>query len=169
MTSMYSLRGRIRGHYDSHAMVGVIASNPRRKNLSFSLALNVTIMAVSSNERRRNVQKVVLCTVISMLIENRRRQLFKRKQVKRFWTRGIFRDRKLHSEYYTLYLDLRDNDREFHYRSSETMAINMYSMQQNIYNNTTMNAIDEGKITAMKSRTRKNPIDVIHKIHSFPS
>ena len=88
MTSMYSLRGRIRGHYDSHAMVGVIASNPRRKNLSFSLALNVTIMAVSSNERRRNVQKVVLCTVISMLIENRRRQLFKRKQVKRFWTSG---------------------------------------------------------------------------------
>ena len=51
-----------------------------------------------------------------MMIDNRRRKLFKKKQVKRFWTRGIFRDRKLYSEYYNLYLNLRDNDREFHYR-----------------------------------------------------
>ena len=72
--------------------------------------------AVSDSERRRNIQKVVLCTAISIFIENRRRRLFKRKQIKRFWTRGIFRNRKLHSEYYTLYLDLRENDREFHYR-----------------------------------------------------
>lgn len=71
---------------------------------------------LSYNQKRRNVQKVVLCTVISMLIERRRRKIFKRKQMKRFWTRGIFRDRKLHSEYYNLYLDLRENDREFHYR-----------------------------------------------------
>ena len=40
----------------------------------------------------------------------------KTKQVKRFWRRGIFKDRKLHSEYYNLYQSLRDLDREFHYR-----------------------------------------------------
>ena len=36
--------------------------------------------------------------------------------MKRFWRRGIFRDRKLHNEYYTLYQSLRESDREFHYR-----------------------------------------------------
>ena len=41
--------------------------------------------AVSDSERRRNIQKVVLCTAISIFIENRRRRLFKRKQIKRFW------------------------------------------------------------------------------------
>ena len=45
-----------------------------------------------------------------------RKQLIKKKQIKRFWRRGIFRDRKLHSEYYTLYQTLRESDREFHYR-----------------------------------------------------
>ena len=66
--------------------------------------------------KRRDVQKVVLCAAISVLIDNRRRRLYKLKQVKRFWRRSIFQDRRLHSEYYHLYLELRENDREFHYR-----------------------------------------------------
>ena len=70
----------------------------------------------SYNEKRKRVQRIVLCAAISVLIDNRRRQLFKKKQVKRFWRRSIFRDRKLHSQYYTLYKNLRENDREFHYR-----------------------------------------------------
>ena len=31
-------------------------------------------------------------------MDNRRKKLFKKKQVRRFWTGGIFRDSKLHSE-----------------------------------------------------------------------
>ena len=42
--------------------------------------------------------------------------LFKKKQIKRFWRRGIFKVRKLFSEYYTLYQSLRVSDREFHCR-----------------------------------------------------
>ena len=60
--------------------------------------------------------RIILYASIGVMISNRRKQLFKKKQVKRFWRRGIFRDRKLYSEYYTLYQTLRDNDREFHYR-----------------------------------------------------
>ena len=42
--------------------------------------------------------------------------LTKKKQVKHFWRRAIFQRRKLHSKYYALYQNLRENDREFHYR-----------------------------------------------------
>ena len=68
------------------------------------------------SEKSRKIKKIVLLTAISVLIDQRRRRLYKKKQIKRFWRRSIFRDRKLHSEYYTLYLDLRNEDREFHYR-----------------------------------------------------
>ena len=61
-------------------------------------------------------KRIILYAAIAVIISNRRKSLFKKKQIKRFWTRGIFRDRKLHSEYYTLYQNLRDEDREFHYR-----------------------------------------------------
>ena len=67
-------------------------------------------------ERRREIQRIVFLTAISVFIDQRKKRTFKKKQIKRFWRRSIFRDRKLHSEYYTLYLDLRNNDREFHYR-----------------------------------------------------
>ena len=50
------------------------------------------------------------------MIANRQKQLVKKKQVKRFWRRGMFKDRKLHSEYYNLYQSLRDSNRKFHYR-----------------------------------------------------
>ena len=60
--------------------------------------------------------RIILYAAIGVIISNRQKQLVKKKQVKRFWRRGIFRDRKLYSEYYTLYQTLRDNDREFHYR-----------------------------------------------------
>ena len=43
--------------------------------------------------------------------------LVKKKQVRRFWRRGIFKNRKLHSEYYNVCQTLRDSDREFHYQS----------------------------------------------------
>ena len=67
-------------------------------------------------ERRREIQRIVFLTAISVFIDQRKKRTFKKKQIKRFWRRSIFRDRKLHSEYYTLYLNLRNNDREFHYR-----------------------------------------------------
>ena len=58
----------------------------------------------------------MLYASIALMMERRRRMLVKKKQVKRFWRRGIFRDRKIQSEYYNLYQTLRDTDREFHYR-----------------------------------------------------
>ena len=71
-------------------------------------------MAAATNTKR--MKRIILLAAIGVLASNRSRQLIKKKQIKRFWRRGIFRDRKLHSEYYTLYQNLRDNDREFHYR-----------------------------------------------------
>ena len=67
-------------------------------------------------ERRREIQRIVIFTATSVLIDQRKKHIFKKKQIKRFWRKSIFQDRKLHSEYYTLYLNLRNNDREFHYR-----------------------------------------------------
>ena len=61
-------------------------------------------------------KKFILYAAIGVMGSNRQKQLFKKKQVKRFWRRGIFRDRKLYSEYYTLYQQLRNSDRELHYR-----------------------------------------------------
>ena len=60
--------------------------------------------------------RIILYAAIGVMIYNRRKQLIKKKQRKRYWRRGIFRDRKLYSEYYTLYQSLRESDREFHYR-----------------------------------------------------
>ena len=59
---------------------------------------------------------IILYAAIGVMIVNRRKRLIKKKQIKRFWRRGIFRDRKIHSEYYTLYQTLRESDTEFHYR-----------------------------------------------------
>ena len=67
-------------------------------------------------EKRKKVQRIVLLTAITVFIDQCRKQIYKKKQVKRFWRRSIFHDRKLYSEYYTLYLELRNGDREFHYR-----------------------------------------------------
>ena len=51
---------------------------------------------------------------------NRAKQLVKQKQKqkqrRRFWQREIFRDRKLYSDYYTVYQKLRQQDREYHYK-----------------------------------------------------
>ena len=58
---------------------------------------------------------MTLYAAIGVMIYNRRKQLIKKKQRKRYWRRGIFRDRKLYIEYCTLYQSLRDSDREFHY------------------------------------------------------
>ena len=77
-----------------------------------------SIMAAATNTKR--MKRIILLAAIGVLASNRSRQLIKKKQIKRFWRRGIFRDRKLHSEYYTLYQNLRDNDREFHYRYVRT-------------------------------------------------
>ena len=86
----------------------------------YSLDTGVTPLLVKVREFIRNMaafnKKVLLYAAIGVSICNRQRQLFKKKQIKRFWTRGIFRDRKLHSEYYTLYQQLRDEEREVHYR-----------------------------------------------------
>ena len=71
-------------------------------------------MAVCSKHNIR--ARIILYGVIGVMIANRQKQLVKKKQVKRFWRRGIFKDRRLHSEYYNLYQSLRDSDREFHYR-----------------------------------------------------
>ena len=75
-----------------------------------------TVIMVSDREKRRNIQRVVLYASIAICIDRRRKKLFKKKQIKRFWTRRIFRDRRLHSEYFTLYKNLRDSDREFHFK-----------------------------------------------------
>ena len=48
--------------------------------------------------------KILLCAAVGIMFFNRQKRLYKKKQVKRFWRRSIFRDRRLHSEYYTTYL-----------------------------------------------------------------
>ena len=68
----------------------------------------------SYNDKRRKVQKTVLLTAISTLIDNRRWQLFKKKQVKRFWRRSLIAIVD-NSKNYHLYLQLRKNS-EFYYR-----------------------------------------------------
>ena len=71
-------------------------------------------MAVCSKNNSR--ARILLYAAIGVMISRRRKELYKKKQKRRFWRRGIFRDRKLHSEYYTLYESLRESDRETHYR-----------------------------------------------------
>ena len=59
--------------------------------------------------------RVLLFAAIGVMTIRRNKQLYKRKQVRRFWRRGIFSERELHSEYFHLYQTLRDDDREFHF------------------------------------------------------
>ena len=58
----------------------------------------------------------MLYAAIAALVANRRKQKAKKKQIKRFWRREIFKNREIYSEYFTLYQELRNKDREFHYR-----------------------------------------------------
>ena len=51
---------------------------------------------------------------IGVMTIRRNKQLYKKKQVRRLWRRGIFSERELHSEYFHFYQTLRDDDREFH-------------------------------------------------------
>ena len=60
--------------------------------------------------------QILLYAAIAVLSIRRRGQIYKRKQLKRFGRRGIFRERELHSEYFHLYQTLRDSDHEVHFR-----------------------------------------------------
>ena len=71
-------------------------------------------MAACSKDNSR--ARIILYAVIGVMMSKRKTQLVKEKQIKRFWRRGIFKDRKLHSEYYNIYQNLRESDREWHYR-----------------------------------------------------
>ena len=64
------------------------------------------------NSRKR----VLFYAAIALMIANRKKQKVKKKQIRRFWRRGIFKKREKYSEYFTLYQELRNTDREFHYR-----------------------------------------------------
>ena len=77
---------------------------------------NYIIKIMASLSKNNSHARIIFYAAVGVMIANWRKQLYKRKQVKRFWRRGIFRGRKLHSEYYTLYQSLRASDREFHYR-----------------------------------------------------
>ena len=78
------------------------------------LGSTFTKMAACSKANTR--ARIILYAAIGVMITSRKKQLVKKKQVKRFWRRGIFKDRKIHSEYYNLYQSLRESDRQFHYR-----------------------------------------------------
>ena len=60
-----------------------------------------------------NKRKLITLAIGAMMMASRKKKPIKQKQIRRFWTRGIFKDRELHSEYYTLYQELRERDREF--------------------------------------------------------
>ena len=60
--------------------------------------------------------KLLIFTSISVMRLRREKKIYKKKQIRRFCRRTIFKDRKLHSEYFHLYQTLREKDREFHYR-----------------------------------------------------
>ena len=69
-----------------------------------------------AHSKNNSPARILLHAAIGVMISNRRKKLMKKKQIKRFWRRCIFRDRKLYSEFYTLYHTLRNSDREMHYR-----------------------------------------------------
>ena len=69
----------------------------------------------SHNEHRSRI-RLILISAIGVMMTNRSKRLVKKKQVKRFWRRSIFRDRKLHSEYFNIYQQLREDDREMHFK-----------------------------------------------------
>ena len=60
--------------------------------------------------------RLLLFAAIGVMVARRRKQFFKKKQLRRFWRRGILKDRKLHSENYHMYQAMRESDREWHYR-----------------------------------------------------
>ena len=75
------------------------------------LILNILYRNMAAISRIKNSrEKILLYAAIGILVYNRRKNIFKKKQIKRFWRRSIFRDRRLYSEYYTIYQDLRDTD-----------------------------------------------------------
>ena len=57
--------------------------------------------------------RILLYGAIGVLIARRREPALPEKQLKRFWRRGIFCERKLHSEYYHLEQTLEGNTAMF--------------------------------------------------------
>ena len=62
------------------------------------------------------IYPMILLAVIGLMAARRSKQFAKGKQIKTSWRRSIFRDRKLYSEYFNVYQNLRDKDREFHFK-----------------------------------------------------
>ena len=60
--------------------------------------------------------RILIGAAIVVMNIRRKKQIYKKKQLRRFWRRGIFKERELHSEYFHLYQTMRDKDREFHYQ-----------------------------------------------------
>jgi hypothetical protein len=60
--------------------------------------------------------RIVISATIVVMNIRRKRQIYKKKQLRRFWRRGVFKQRELHSEYFHLYQTMRDIDREYHYQ-----------------------------------------------------
>ena len=58
------------------------------------------------------IYPMILLAVIGLMAAMRSKQFAKGKQIKIFWCRSIFRDRKFYSEYYNVYHNLRDKDRD---------------------------------------------------------
>ena len=59
--------------------------------------------------------RVLLYAAIGIMAVQRNRQIYKKKQLQRFWRKGMFSQREMHSEYFHLYQTFRDDDREFHF------------------------------------------------------
>ena len=77
-------------------------------------SLQSSTMAAHSKLQSRS--RIILVAVIGVMGARISKQFVKGKQIKRFWRRSIFRDRKLYSEYFNVYQNLRDKDREFHFK-----------------------------------------------------
>ena len=70
-------------------------------------------MAALSKLNRRTL--LLLCAAVTLLRNRRQKSVLKKKQQKRFWKRSIFQRRGFHSEYFTLFQELR-GDPEFLYK-----------------------------------------------------
>ena len=71
---------------------------------------------MAAHSKLQSRSRIILLAVIGVMAARRSKQFVKGKQIKRFWRRSIFRDRKLYSEYFNVYQNLRDKDREFHFK-----------------------------------------------------
>ena len=60
--------------------------------------------------------QILIGAAIVIMNQRRKTQIYKKKQLRRFWRRGIFKERELYSECFHLYQRLRDKDRVFHYQ-----------------------------------------------------